>query len=224
MTHILLMILKTFFSVPEVIQAESSAGQGSWNLWFSHYYNVPLQGSECWYFLLITPCDCHCDSGLEPELLLVHDTIWSKAFIMSPVVFRTILKACSCWEEELPENQSSPWGEKPDISGSQSSRDSLKLSFMCTQDSEERRKISLHKNFSFLSYFMTSLARSTFWLCSPFPARLSTSLPQPSSAVFCTRPWEIMPMSSQHGWEMLSLWLPLNGTEVKAGCVKALLL
>lgn len=29
MTHILLMILKTFFSVPEVIQAESSAGQGS---------------------------------------------------------------------------------------------------------------------------------------------------------------------------------------------------
>lgn len=31
-------------------------------------------------------------------------------------------------------------------------------------------------------------------------------------------------MSSQHGWEMLSLWLPLNGTEVKAGCVKALLL
>ena len=149
LTHTLLLILKIFFSVPEVIQADSSAGQGNWNLLFSHYYNVPLQGSERWHFLPITPHDCHRDSGLEPELSLVHDTIWSKAFIMSPAFFRTILKACSCWKAELPENRSSPWGEKPDISGSHKSRDSLQLSSMCTQNGEEKGKISLHNNFIF---------------------------------------------------------------------------
>lgn len=86
------------------------------------------------------PPDCHCDSGLEAELLLVRDTIWNKAFITSPMVFRTMLKACSCWKEEVPEHHCSPHRQEADISGSWSRRDSLKFGFVLAV---ERRKIRL---------------------------------------------------------------------------------
>lgn len=69
------------------------------------------------------------------------------------------------------ENCSSPQWEKPDISGSHSSRDSLKLSFMCTQNGEERRKISLHNLFIFFKLFYDFSARSTILTVFSFPSR-----------------------------------------------------
>lgn len=86
---------------------------------------------------------------------------------MSPVVFRTILKAHSCRKEELPENHSSPCGQKPDISSSQSIRAAGTVwSLVLCAPGRVRRKIRYHNFFKFLKHFYDFSAQLIVFDCA----------------------------------------------------------